>query len=191
MRSVVSEGFPEAAVVEANSYQEVLEVVARNPAIDLILLDLNMPGMNDFAGFVSLRNAAPATPVVVVTADERPEIVEEARTCGAAGYINKSLHRSTMIEALQQVSGGALYFPEVDAVEQPAAGDESIGSAMTDLTSQQTRVLDMVAKGLSNKVIAYELGVTESTIKAHVSAILRKLNAHSRTQLAIIYRNLT
>ncbi len=192
MRDVVAEAFPEIRTLEANSYQVVEDLVESDETIELILLDLKMPGMNGFSGFVSLRNAVPAIPIVVITADQDPATVRELAARGAAGFMSKSLSRRTMVDALHCVASGDLFFTETGATEDvgPSGGtgniDEELEQKICSLTQQQRKVLEFVASGLANKVIAYELGITESTVKAHVSAVLRKLNVHSRTQLALI-----
>ena len=188
MCDVARESFPNINIVEANSYQQVSELVETDDSIEMILLDLKMPGMNDMSGFVSLRNSVPATPVVMVTAEQDPGIVREAAACGAAGFINKAQSRKTMVEALKQIASGDVYFPDEDVQSSGVldSADEELAQRIESLTQQQKKVLEFVASGLANKVIAYELGITESTVKAHVSAILRKLNVRSRTQLALI-----
>jgi len=192
MRDVVVDAFPQAKILEASSLTMVSETVQADDSVELILLDLNMPGMNGFAGFISLRNSQPAIPIVLVTAEQDANVMREAESCGAAGFIGKSLSRKEMIKALHQVAAGDVYFP--DAGQYDGASDtlfttnvdEELANRISQLTQQQRKVLELVASGLANKVIAYELGITESTVKAHVSAILRKLNVYSRTQLALI-----
>lgn len=187
LRQVVDKAFTNFTIVEASTFDEAMaQSTAADP--DLVLLDLNMPGMNGFTGLVQLRNHGPARPIVVVSADEGRESVQQALTYGASGFIPKSLPRDGMVAAVLKVMSGEVYIPDA------AAGDLSSGAPTVDptfsegyaaLTAQQRKVLEMLVLGKSNKVIAYELDIAESTVKAHVSAILRKLKVNSRTQAVL------
>ena len=168
---------------EAESLDQAQEQV-RHADFDLILLDLNMPGMNGFAGLIALRNMAPATPIVVVSADDRAEAVHEAIAFGASGFIPKSLAKDQMAQALRQVLDGEVFVPQT-AGQAPGIDADAIGEGLATLTPQQRCVVEMLVTGKSNKVIAYELSIAESTVKAHVSAILRKLKVTNRTQAVI------
>ena len=179
LRQVVADALPGHAIREANCLEAAL-AAAESEDPDLILLDINMPGMHGFRGLISLRNACPAAPVIVVSADERPETVSQAITLGASGFMAKSMERSQMAEALLCVLAGDLFAPAPPTQALPQ--DNGEGEA---LTSQQRKVLELLAAGKANKIIAYELGISERTVKAHVSAILRKLNVTSRTQAVL------
>jgi len=192
MQQVVIKAFPEALCLEARDLDSVLQQVAEDSDLDLILLDLNMPGMSGFTGLISIRNKAPAIPILIVSALEERAIIAEATAYGASGFITKSMPRDDMIQALHAVRAGEIWLP--DAQSLGAGGGDSFDHGTIDpamvarvstLTDQQRRVLEMLVQGKSNKVIAWELGVAESTIKAHVSAILRKLQVTSRTQAVI------
>ena len=151
---------------------------------DLVLLDVNMPGMNGMAGLLAIRNAVPATPVVIVSGREDRDTVDQAMGCGAAGFIPKSLSRDGMRQALRAVLAGEISLPRDAALDGPAEGGDR-HAAVAALSSQQRRVLEMISAGKANKIIAYELSISESTVKAHVTAILRKLNLRSRIQAAL------
>ncbi len=140
-----------------------------------------MPGMNGMAGLLALRNSAPATPVVIVSGREDRDTVEQAMGCGAAGFIPKSLSRDGMRAALCAVLAGEISLPQEQTLD--AVPDRRAAAAA--LSSQQRRVLEMISAGKANKIIAYELSISESTVKAHVTAILRKLNLRSRIQAAL------
>jgi DNA-binding NarL/FixJ family response regulator len=188
LRHVVIATLPDHAISEANTLDEAMAMAAGDD-LDLILLDINMPGMNGFAGLVALRNHAPATPVVVVSAEEGRETIRQAMTLGASGFIPKSMDRDGMTQAVRTVLAGDVFVP-VDLADGGAArraplADEQFRDGYAALTQQQRKVLEMLVAGKSNKVIAYELQVTESTVKAHVSAILRKLQVTSRTQAVL------
>lgn len=185
LRQVVMATLPQHAVSEASTFEGAMAAAAGDQ-LDLILLDIGMPGMNGFAGLISLRNNVPATPVVVVSADESRETVSQAMTLGASGFIPKSLEREHMIAAVRMVLNGEVYVPAQGDAPSVLGGEECrFREGYAALTQQQRKVLEMLVAGKSNKVIAYELDVTESTVKAHVSAILRKLRVHSRTQAVL------
>lgn len=180
LHQVVAEVLPSAAVTEAGTLEEAQAAVAEQE-FEIILLDIGMPGMDGITGLLSLRNSTPATPVVVVSGNESPETVEQVIGCGAAGFIPKSLSRAGMCRALASVLAGDISLP--GGREGPLAPERDADLAA--LSAQQRRVLEMIAGGKANKIIAYELGISESTVKAHVTAILRKLKLRSRIQAAI------
>lgn len=186
LRQVVGATLPDHAISEANTFDDAMAVAAGD-RLDLILLDINMPGMNGFSGLIRLRNHVPATPVVVVSADESRETVQQAMTLGASGFIPKSLEREHMIQAMRMVLNGEVFVPPGggEALAAGRAEESRFREGYAALTAQQRKVLEMLVAGKSNKVIAFELEVTESTVKAHVSAILRKLRVHSRTQAVL------
>lgn len=186
LRQVVLATLPDHAISEADTFDAAMAAAAGDQ-LDLILLDINMPGMNGFAGLISLRNHVPATPVVVVSADEARETVAQAMALGASGFIPKSLEREHMVAALRMVMNGEVYVPATADGTHPPAGtaEARFREGYETLTGQQRKVLEMLVAGKSNKVIAFELDVTESTVKAHVTAILRKLRVHSRTQAVL------
>lgn len=182
LRQVVATCLPDHAICEASTLEEAM-AAARGDDFDLILLDIHMPGMNGFNGLIALRNHVPATPVVVVSAQEDRETVRQAMTLGASGFIPKSVEREQMTRAVNCVLAGDVFLPK----EQTAGGkdDDDLRDGYAALTAQQRKVLELLALGMSNKVIAYELDVTEGTVKAHVSAILTKLKVSSRTQAVL------
>jgi len=175
-------------VLEAQDLDGIKSVVADNEDLDLILLDLKMPGVTGFSGLVDLRQSHPELPVVVVSATEEPKTIREAVTFGAAGFIPKSLGRNEIAKAIQAVLDGEIFLPE-SVREEEVDDDErqrlEIAKRMSTLTPQQMRVLTLIAEGKPNKIIAYELDVAETTVKAHITAILRKLKVHSRTQAVL------
>jgi DNA-binding NarL/FixJ family response regulator len=180
--------YPDARMVEATSIAGAREAVAREGPFDLVLLDLAMPGTQGFDGLLELRTAHPKLPIVIVSALEEPRIVHEAMTCGAAGFIYKSARKPELVEAIRNVMSGSVSLPK--GYEPPQAAAQSarvreLSKRLASLTPQQLRVLLMLRQGKLNKQIAYELDVGETTVKAHVSEILRKLNVASRTQAVI------
>jgi DNA-binding NarL/FixJ family response regulator len=179
--------YPEAAIVEATSITGAKSAIAGGPPFDLVLLDLTMPGTRGFEGLLELRTHFPKLPIVIVTALDDAHVIHQAMTCGAAGFVPKSAKKSEIAEAIQTVMSGSVYLPR-DYVP-PARSERSPRSAfmtrIASLTPQQLRVLMMLRQGKLNKQIAFELDVGETTVKAHVSEILRKLNVASRTQAVI------
>jgi DNA-binding NarL/FixJ family response regulator len=188
LQLAIQSAYPEAEIVEASSIAAAQKVLASEQPFDLLLLDLSMPGTKGFDGLIELRAARPKQPILVVSAHEDPRIIHEAMTCGAAGYISKSVKKNDLAEAIQDVMAGLVVLPK-GYMPPPTADapsrDTDLAARVSSLTRQQLRVLQMVRQGMLNKQIAHELGVGETTIKAHVSEIMRKLNVVSRTQAVI------
>jgi DNA-binding NarL/FixJ family response regulator len=180
--------YPDAETVDARLIEEALAILESKQNFDLALLDLSIPGVQGFDGLLQIRTRYPRLPVVVVSGHEDPRIVSEALSYGAAGFIPKSARKDDLAQAIRDVMDGAVYVPE-NYAEQPADADRQdraeLVRRLATLTPQQLRVLQMLRQGLLNKQIAYELQVGETTVKAHVSEILRKLHVYSRTQAVI------
>lgn len=188
LHAAVRSSYPDADTVEAHSLSEALDRLAANPAYDLALLDLSMPDVQGFDGLLQLRTRHPRLPVVVVSGHEEHKIISEALSYGAAGYIPKSARKSVLADAIRAVMDGNIYTPEnytPAAPDRESAGRADMVQRLAKLTPQQLKVLQMLRQGLLNKQIAFELQVGETTVKAHVSEILRKLNVYSRTQAVI------
>ena len=187
MLSAVTAAFPDADVVEAGTLTSAFELLAGSAGTDLILLDLSMKGVTGFDGLVEMRTRFPRTPVLVVSGMDEPEIMREAIRCGAAGFVPKASGKALLAEAMAQVLDGGVFLPK--DLRRPPAGGARGRSDMLErlrsLTPAQMRVLSLVKRGKLNKQIAYELSVGESTVKAHISEIMRKLGVSSRTQAVI------
>lgn len=183
---VIQGAFPDAAVSKAISIETARAALDNGGPFDLVLLDLSMPGTRGLEGVIELRTRYPKLPIVVVSALEDPRIIHEVMQCGVAGYISKSTRGGDLGRALQDVMDGAVVVPK-DYHPPAAAGSNAsdLAARIATLTPQQVRVLHMLRQGLLNKQIAYDLGVGETTVKAHVSEILRKLKVASRTQAVI------
>jgi DNA-binding NarL/FixJ family response regulator len=182
MREAVAGMSVDLAVAEAGSLEDAVAELEREAETDLVLLDLAMPGVRGFSGLMYLRAQFPGVPVVVVSANEEPAAVRHCLDFGAAGYIPKTLDLDSMRSAIRTVLEGGVWVPHNAAL---GGGADPIVARLATLTPQQVRVLMMLSEGLLNKQIAYELSVSEATVKAHVSAILTKLGVESRTQAVI------
>jgi DNA-binding NarL/FixJ family response regulator len=192
LKQAVTQAVPGVEIVEADSLEAVQAAVTNHSDADLVLLDLHMPGTNGFTGLVFLRGQNPGIPVVVVSGSEEASVMKRALDYGASGFIPKSSPLDVIAEAITTVLEGEEWLPEeiAEGVVDVTAEDQKFAADLASLTPQQFRVLTMLTEGLLNKQIAYELNVSEATIKAHVTAILRKLSVHSRTQAVIAAQRL-
>jgi DNA-binding NarL/FixJ family response regulator len=175
-------------VLEAGSVGRAREILAVGN-VDLMLLDLRMPGMDGALTLLTLRTDFPAVPVLVVSANEDAQVVRQAMEFGAAGFLPKSAPFEAIGRAARAVLDGDLWFPDVDAAGGRSEADRYT-ARVADLTAQQQKVFALLAQGKLNKEIAFELNVTEATIKAHMTQILQKLGVHSRTHAALIAQRL-
>ena len=187
LRGAVVRVIPDAKLHEADNADALYAMADAHPDADLLLLDLNMPGTHGFSALVHLRGLHPELPIVMVSAREEAGVIRRALDHGAMGFIPKSSNAETLGAALRQVLDGDRWIPDV-AVSAPStpADEHDIAARVRELTPQQFRVLQMLGSGKLNKQIGYELGVSEATIKAHMSAILRKLGASNRTQAVLM-----
>ena len=186
LREAVIGFFGRVEVGEAGTFEELTDLLERGSDVDLILLDLSMPGVRGFSGLMYLRAQYPSVPVVVVSANDDPAVIRRCMEFGASGFIPKTLGVEALRQAVTRVLQGEVWTPpNVDLTRQSDAETAAMIARLATLTPQQVRVLMMLSEGLLNKQIAYELGVSEATVKAHVSAILQKLGVDSRTQAVI------
>ena len=194
LRAVIPQACTDADLREACCSDDVVTQVTSDTSFELIVLDLNLPGANGLSCLRHLREAAPLTPIIVVSGVDDPAVMGEVVMAGAAGYVPKSAPRQVLIDAIRIVMAGGTYLPAAAVIAlrslragvQVPAGDAS----PRKLTTRQQRVLSLVAEGLSNKSIARTLELSEITVKAHVSALLRKLGVSNRVQAAIEARKL-
>lgn len=185
LKATLAKAFAGADIVEAGSFDEVVRLLDARDNVDLVLLDLKMPRVQGLSGLVYLRAQYPAVPIVVVSASDEAGVIRRALDLGASGFISKSSPVEEMQSAVAAVLGGGVWWPPGLEREAAGDGDSELARRLTTLTPQQMRVLMMLREGLLNKQIAFNLGVSEATIKAHVSAILHKLDVESRTQAVI------
>ena len=181
-----------AEIFEADSLASLYDVVEANPNADLLFLDLNMPGVSGFSALAYMRNNHESLPTVVVSAIDDPSVIRRAIQHGASGFIPKSSPIRTIESAIDSILQGEVWLPDdVDMEGDDLDGEEArVAAAMSALTPHQFRVLMMLGEGLLNKQIAYQLGVSEATIKAHVTAILRKMQVTNRTQAVLAVQRL-
>ena len=173
-------------IAEAGTFDELVGLLDRGSDVDLVLLDLTMPGARGFSGLMYMRAQYPSVPVTVVSANDDPAVIRRCMEFGASGFIPKTLGVDAMRAAISRILGGGVWTPpDVDLTAGSDAEAAELMTRMATLTPQQVRVLMMLSEGLLNKQIAYQLGVSEATVKAHVSAILQKLGVESRTQAVI------
>jgi len=186
LRQTVASVAPAAKIAEAGSFDDLTALLEQDGDVDLILLDLTMPGTSGFSGLIYLRAQYPAVPVIVVSASDDGATIRRSLDFGASGFIPKRFGVDTLRDAILKILDGNVWVPpdtDLSAATDPEM--TRLRDRLVTLTPQQVRVLMMLSEGLLNKQIAYELGVSEATIKAHVSAILQKLGVESRTQAVI------
>jgi DNA-binding NarL/FixJ family response regulator len=187
LRESLAGSFGRADIAEAGSFDELSKLIDRGGEVDLVLLDLAIPGVQGFSGLLYLRAQYPDVPVVVVSGNQDPTVIRRCMEFGASGFIPKTLPVEMIREAIGKVLDGAVWCPpDVDLAPSGDSEARQLVARLASLTPQQVRVLMMLSEGLLNKQIAYALGVSEATVKAHVSAILQKLGVDSRTQAVII-----
>jgi DNA-binding NarL/FixJ family response regulator len=186
--NAVRQAHPDAVIFETMSIKGALHILAEKKGIDLALLDLSLPDATGFSGFMRLRETYPRLPVAIVSSHEDQEVVSEALSLGAAGYLPKSTSKSELAQAIDCVLSGSVAVPK-NFVVSGERGDtdftQALRQRLQELTPQQLRVLDLIRRGYQNKHIAAELKLAESTVKAHVTEILRKLKLFSRNKAVI------
>jgi len=189
LQSAVRSFAPDADIYEATSIEGALDVIEAHDGFDLVLLDLSLPGTTGFSGVLRVRAAHPKLPVIIVSGHEEPELVREALSLGVAGYAPKSTPRKELARAMQEVLAGSVYVPVAFSGRGQQGGaatsEHEILQRLKGLTPQQLLVLEMIREGKQNKNIAQELNLAETTIKAHVSEILRKLRVFTRTKAVV------
>ena len=187
LRESLRHCLPTADIHECASFNEASETLTRLAGdVDLLLIDLDMPGMQGFVGLLTVQATWPAVPAVMVSATQDQGTVERARQCGALGFIPKSAPMERICDAVLRILDGQTWFPEAE--DQPLGGGEDatqLARRLASLTAQQMRVLHMIVEGKLNKQIAGDMNLAEQTVKGHVSSILRKLGVYRRTQVVL------
>lgn len=179
-------------IVEADGLESARAALAAEPDIDLVLLDLHMPGCHGLMGLVALRSEFPSVAVVMISANDDPQVMRRALTYGAAGFIPKRSSFSDIQAMLRAVINceAPLPLPLADGSDSTAGQDQQLASRLASLSPQQLRVLSLVAEGLLNKQIADRLDIQERTVKAHMSAVFERLDVRNRTQASVLLRTL-
>lgn len=188
LQRAVLGAMPEAHVHCADSVHSLLTLVEQYPEADLLLLDLHMPGARGYSALAHIRGQFPGLPTIVVSGHEEAQVARRALAHGASAYIPKSSSGEDIVQAIRTVLDGDVWLPHAllsDAGSALKDDEAEIATRVASLTPQQFRVLTMIAEGLLNKQIAYDLGVSEATVKAHMTAIMRKLGVNNRTQVAL------
>lgn len=191
LRSALSTEFPRLDIVEAGDVDSLFKSIEQQGDADLLLLDLHMPGAQGFSALIHLQSQHPEIPVMVVSASETPEVMCRAIDYGASGFLPKSSSPEQIGQAIAQVLAGQRWLPPHVQYQPGSQQDErDVATVVASLTPQQFRVASYLVQGLLNKQIAWELNVTEATIKAHITEIFRKLGVHSRTQAVLMLNQL-
>lgn len=182
-------------ITHAESLAQASDHLEQGQPFDVILLDLNLPDVDGLEGLVALRRIAPDIPILLVTSVNETRVIRASLAAGAAGFVPKHSRRDIFRAAFQALAAGEVYAPdlpseaELDAMPQ---GDSGVAiRRLSQLTRQQAKILDLICEGKMNKQIAYELTIAETTVKAHVTAIMRKLGVSSRTQAVLLARDAT
>ena len=193
LTQAVLKSFNNAEVLEAENFQELLALVEQHPEIEIVFVDLHMPGNDGFTGLTLLQNHFPDIVVIMVSSDDQPEIIRKAINFGASAFIPKSANLTQISKAIETVLDGGVWLPEhtnITVDQQTAAEHQRLAKQLAQLTPQQYTVLASIANGQLNKQIAYDLDIKETTVKKHVSAILLKLEVYNRTQAGLVFQQL-
>ena len=192
LRQTIAEDIAQAEFAEAASLHETETALNANGPTDLLLLDLHMPGMQGLTGLVYLRAQYPNVPIAMISANADPRVIRQAIDFGAAGFIPKSASVEEIRGAVRALLAGDRWTPSQAMSAGEATNEDAIlAMRLAALTPQQLRVLAMLSEGKLNKQIAYDLDISEATVKSHVSAILQKLDVNSRTQAVILANRLS
>lgn len=192
LRQAVQTALPDADVHGADSVGALFSAIGQFPDADLLLIDLHMPGAHGFSALAHIRGQFPGLPIIVVSVHEEARVMQRALAYGAAAYIPKSAPAGEIVAAIRSVLNGDLWLPRGGHVTQaePSAAEMEAAARVATLTPHQFRVMTMLSEGMLNKQIAFDLNVSEATIKAHMTAIMRKLGVSNRTQVALFARTL-
>ncbi len=187
LNGALQNSWEQVDIAEADSLDALQKLLKNSEVPDLVLLDLHIPGAHGFSALLYLRNNYPDIPVVIISAREEPEVIHKALEHGASGFIPKSSPLETITSAISSILAGDIWLPD-NIGPAPASDDSALDMTekLASLTPQQLKVLEMINSGLRNKQIAWELQVSEATIKAHLTAIFRKLGVNNRTQAVIV-----
>lgn len=185
---------PQARVIEAATLEQLQHLITSTETVRLLLLDLKIPGTHGLSALVHFRSLAPKVPVIVFSGFDDAAIIRRAAGLGAAGFLSKAAPSSELRVAVRTVLAGGRYLPlplaATQATEAVGSGERDAATRIAMLTPQQFRIAGLLAQGRLNKQIAWDLGITEATVKVHMTTILRKLGARNRTQVALLMQTL-
>ena len=193
LKHAIVECIDDAGTLEADNFSELLTAIEATPSLEIVFLDLHMPGNDGFTGLTQLQNHYPDLVVIMVSSDDNDETMQKAINFGAAAFIPKSADLTTIASAIDTVLAGDIWLPELiekNENQQVALANQRLAKQLAQLTPQQYVVLTQVADGQLNKQIAYDLNIKETTVKKHVSAILEKLEVNNRTLAGLAYQQL-
>jgi len=188
LKGALQNAFSELTVFESDNFKSTLEILEQEDELDILLLDLHMPGNDDLYGLIRIREDHPDLPIAVVSGSEELNVVSKVMAYGALGFIPKSSSSAQIATAVNEILEGETWLPESmkDKVNQLSDDETEVAAQVASLTPQQYKVLSYLHEGLLNKQIAYELNISEATVKAHITAIFRKLGVYNRTQAVLI-----
>lgn len=193
LASTIERIFDAQTVKKANSLSEALKLVGARFSPDLVMLDLNLPDVTGLSGFLKIKNKMPDVPVLVFSAESSNEIIQALLNAGAAGFVPKEASHHVLTEALVDVREGRKFLPPGFTPSKRPSGKEmtaqQVAQKIADLTPQQSRIMKLICAGKPNKQIAYEMSLAEATVKAHITALLRRLGVHNRTQAAVLVKS--
>ncbi|MCP1728426.1 DNA-binding NarL/FixJ family response regulator [Natronospira proteinivora] len=192
LQGALSGRLDSVSLLESDSLESTLQVLNSDDEIDLLLLDLRMPGSGDLYGLIRIREDFPLLPVVIISGSEEPAIIARCMGFGALGFIPKSLSSADIAQAVEHALSGDSWVPESvrGQLQGLSEEDHDLARRVAELTPQQHRVMLLMHEGLLNKQIAYQLDITEATVKAHITAIFRKLGINNRTQAVLLAEKL-
>ncbi|MCG7563814.1 MULTISPECIES: response regulator transcription factor [Pseudoalteromonas] len=188
LKGALQNQFDGLEIFESENFEQTLQQLSEQEELDLLLLDLHMPGNGDLYGLIRIREDYPSLPIVVVSGSEDLNVISKVMGYGAMGFIPKASSSQEIVEALNQVLEGDVWLPASlkDQIAELDGEDKQLAQQIASLTPQQYKVLQYLHEGLLNKQIAYELNISEATVKAHITAIFRKLGVYNRTQAVLI-----
>ncbi|AWB58498.1 response regulator transcription factor [Colwellia sp. Arc7-D] len=193
LKQAIVECIEDDETLEVDNFHDLLKAVNENDSLEIVFLDLHMPGNDGFTGLTQLQNHFPDIVVIMVSSDDNSETMQKAINFGAAAFIPKSADLATIAKAIDTVLDGGIWLPEhieFNADQQIDLSHQKLAKQLSQLTPQQYIVLTQIADGQLNKQIAYDLDIKETTVKKHVSAILLKLEVNNRTLAGLAYQQL-
>ncbi|MBA6416140.1 response regulator transcription factor [Colwellia sp. 6M3] len=193
LKQAIVECIEDDETLEVDNFHDLLKAVNENDSLEIVFLDLHMPGNDGFTGLTQLQNHFPDIVVIMVSSDDNSETMQKAINFGAAAFIPKSADLATIAKAIDTVLDGGIWLPEhieFNADQQIDLAHQKLAKQLSQLTPQQYIVLTQIADGQLNKQIAYDLDIKETTVKKHVSAILLKLEVNNRTLAGLAYQQL-